>query len=111
MAKKCSAGDLRNRIKFEERTLTPDSIGGSTESWAVFYECWAEIKPANASQVWQARQISHRITHKIKIRYTTGIKADMRINFGGRIMQIKKVINVDERNTWLDIEANEGDAS
>jgi len=62
----------------------------------------------SAKQFWYATQLDHRVTHKIMMRYDSGITSDMRIVFGSRTLQIQHYRNLEERDEWLEIFAEEG---
>ena len=47
-------------------------------------------------------------THRIFIRYRDDFDTSDRINYAGRLMQIRAVINIEENNKWLEIYADEG---
>jgi SPP1 family predicted phage head-tail adaptor len=53
-------------------------------------------------------QLQERVSHKITIRFRSGITAKMRIKFGTRMFNIRSVINIEERSRWIEIMADEG---
>jgi SPP1 family predicted phage head-tail adaptor len=48
------------------------------------------------------------LTHSIFIRYTADILPTDRVNFKGRYMQIRAVVNMEERNRWIELACEEG---
>ena len=38
-------GELRQRVRLETATSTPDGGGGGAESWVLVAELWAAVKP------------------------------------------------------------------
>lgn len=108
----CSViGALRNKISIEVVTRTPDGQAGHTQVWAEFASVFAKIKPVTAQQKLFAQRLDHTITHKITIRFITGVTSGMRIIFKSRIFHIKRTFNIEEANKFLEILAVEGDAS
>lgn len=103
-----SIGKMRHRIILEEVSRTTDGQGGFTETWATVATVWAEIKPMSAYEKMQAMQLASPVNTKIAIRYRAGITAANRVNYNGRIMTIKEVINVDEGNNYLQLKCIEG---
>lgn len=101
-------GELRHRVSIEQRARTSDGAGGHTAAWSEYTAAWCSISPYRGYQKFQAMQLETPITHKIKMRYQSGITTDMRIIFDSRKFDIKEVINVDERNLVLEILAVEG---
>jgi len=47
------------------------------------------------------------ITHKIRIRYRSGMTSKNRIKFGSRYFNITSILNPDERNIMIDMFAVE----
>jgi len=99
---------LRHRITIQNRTQSSDGMGGVTESWSTFATVWASIDPMKAGEVFWARHIESRVTHKVMIRYLNGLTTSMRFTFGGRTFQIKGIRNLEERRQWMEIVAEEG---
>lgn len=91
-------GKLRHRITIQQLTQTPDGAGGYTKSWVPFATVWASVEPISGKEYFEAQQTQSAVTHKIRIRYHTGITPVMRIDFKGRIFGIESVINWEERN-------------
>lgn len=106
-----SPGKLRHTIAIERETRTPDGAGGSTLTWASVASPRAFIKPMSGGERLQAMRIEANVTHRIFIRYRSDILTSDRINFNGRLMQIRALINIEERNRWIEIYADEGQAT
>lgn len=56
-----TARDLRDRVRFERRTETPDGYGNTVAGWATLFERWAALKPTTprktgSEEVLQARR-------------------------------------------------------
>ena len=101
------SGALRHRISFQEKTQTSDSMGGYTHTWQDSIDAYAAIWPLKAVERLESMKLEHSVTHKIRVRYHSGITADMRIRFGERYFEIIAITNFDERNIQLDILAEE----
>ena len=98
------AGQLRHLITVEQKTTTPDGIGGGSEQWSTFAETWAAIWPVSASETVKNMQASGEITHRVRIRFIDSVTKDMRITYGSREFEIvQPPINFEERNQYLDI--------
>jgi len=101
------AGDLRHRITIQTPSETSDGIGGMTTTWSTFKKIWAAIWPLRGAEYLAAMQITSEITHKIRIRYLSGVTPKMRILFGTRYFDIQSIINPDERNIYLELMCRE----
>ena len=102
------SGKLRNRITIERLTLTPDGIGGNAETWVVNKSLKAYIKPTSGSETLHSQRLEARLTHKVYIRYVTDIINTDRVVFNGRNFQIRAIINIEERNKWIELSCEEG---
>lgn len=107
----CESYRLDRKISIQRLVKTSDGQGGQSQEWQEVFSTLAELKPMSASQVLFSANLQHRVTHKIYIRYRQGIEISQRIVYGERIFQIKGIINIDERNRWLEITTEEGAAS
>ena len=56
-------------------------------------------------------QLEASVSHRFTMRYRNDITAKNRLKFGTRVFNIRAVINVKERNKWLEIDADEGVAT
>ena len=104
------AGQLRHRIAIQESTDTADGAGGFTSSWSAISgmsSVPAAIWPLSSKESLDSMKLELQVTHKIRIRYRSGITAKNRILFGTRIFNIISLTNHDERNKTWDILATE----
>lgn len=98
---KTSAGALRHLVTIQTATRSTDSRGGFSESWATYTTAYANIEPASAGEGYAAGQVSSTRTHKITMRYATGIRPAMRISWNSRTFLIEGVRTVGEENRLL----------
>jgi SPP1 family predicted phage head-tail adaptor len=103
-----SAGGLRQTITFEEKTQIPDGCGGITDGWQKVLTARAQIKPVSGSERYQSMRLEATVTHQLIVRYNPFIKPWHRIRFGDRYFNIRSILNVEERNRWMIIKAEEG---
>jgi SPP1 family predicted phage head-tail adaptor len=102
------AGNLRHVIDIEDATGVPDGMGGFTDTYSAKYSgLRAGIWPTNAKERVENLKMGMSISHKIRIRYRSGIRSDMRVKFGTRYFNIISIINRDERNELIDMIADE----
>lgn len=105
-----AAGKLRHTISIQRETRTADGMGGSSITWAQIAAPRAFIRPMSGGERFQAMRIEANVTHRIYIRYRSDITTSDRIVYQGRVMQIRALINLEERNRWIEIYADEGQA-
>lgn len=105
------AGKLRHHVIIEALVANMATIrdvhGGLVETWAPFAESWASIEPIRAVEIFRAGQVDARITHRVTMRYQSGIETAMRILFGTRVFLLLSVANPDERGIMLEMLAME----
>lgn len=94
-------GKLRQRIAIQMSTSSPDVAGGFTNVWINFAILWASIEPVSGKELYEAQQVQNEVSHKIRIRYFSGLTTSMRISFESRIFEIKSIINWEERDREL----------
>lgn len=108
------ACDLRHRVALEAEAPAPDGGGGQGDPWAAattVATLRACITPLRGRERLQAQQLEAGVTHRILLRYRPGVTARQRLRYGARVFNIRAVINVEERNRWLEILAEEGVAT
>ena len=69
---------------------------------------WAAIEPLKGSERLRAEQLENPVTHRVSIRHRAGVTPKMRIKFGTRILNIRAVIDPEERNRSLELLCEEG---
>ena len=100
-------GDLNKRVTLQYQTKTSDGMGGWTVSFVDHATIWAAIWPTSANEIIAANAISMVVSHRIRIRYRSVLKAAWRIKFGNRYFAIVSIINPNESGEWLDIMVKE----
>lgn len=109
--KEALAGKLNKRVDIERAVQTSDGGGGFTESWEIFKSVWAHVQPLRGREDFDDFRIHGKVNYRITIRYTQGVEPKMRVNLGGRIFNIRAVMNIDEADEVLELMAEEGVAN
>ncbi|KKL96985.1 hypothetical protein LCGC14_1839000 [marine sediment metagenome] len=91
-------GRLRHRITIETPTDVLDDFGESTKTWSSIGTVWASVEPLSGQEKFEALQIYPEASHKVRIRYLSGVSPDDHILFGSRTFEIVAVMNQMERN-------------
>uniref|UniRef100_A0A6M3K9C6 Putative head-tail joining protein n=1 Tax=viral metagenome TaxID=1070528 RepID=A0A6M3K9C6_9ZZZZ len=106
------SGQLRHMIAIQEQTDTADGMGGYTTAWADvsgMSSVPAAIWPLKSAERIDAMKLEHEVTHRIRIRYRSGVTTKMRIYWSDKTktFNIVSIINPDERNIMLEMLATE----
>lgn len=102
-------GNLRERVTIRAKTRTVDGVGRDTESWStqVAANVPASVDPLMGQELMTAKQLQSEVTHKVRMRYRTGILPTMRIEYRSRNLQILEVLNVGERRRMIELRCKE----
>lgn len=100
-------GDLDKRVVLQCSTRIPDGMGGFTVTWVDAASVWAAVWPVSASETIEANQATMTITHRIRIRYRSMIKASWRISYAGRYFNVVSIIDPNTAHRWLDLMCKE----
>ncbi len=103
---KYPVGSRRRVVTLQQPVYASGSTGGDITSWTTVSDgIWAAIVPLSGREFFATAQSleSKEISHRIGIRYRSGLRPDMRIVYGTRYFDIKSVINIDERNEELEL--------
>lgn len=107
-------GELRERIDIQSLTRVEDNQGGFSESFSLLATVWAKVHAESASERMRAGQQDQLRTFVITIRYRGDVDPRCRIVLGAVARTLKIVSTrdmTDERMRWLEIRAEEEDAT
>lgn len=92
------AGALRHSVIIQTSTPSQSGTGEVTESWGTFATVKASISPSSGREFFASEQLNAEMSHKVKIRYLSGVTTKMRVLFGSRVLDILSIVNIDEKN-------------
>jgi head-tail adaptor len=72
-------GPLRHRVRVEAPAGTRDAHGNPTNAYSLVGEGWASIESLSGKELYQARQVEARASHRIRMRWLDGLKPTYRI--------------------------------
>ena len=98
-----SPSELNKRITLQAPSKAPDGMGGFTVTWTDAATIWAAVWPVNATEAIRAGQPAMTVTHRIRVRYRSVIRASWRISYAGRYFNIVSIIDPNAAHRWLDI--------
>ena len=76
------------------------------KTWSPVATVWAAVEPLSGREFVVQQEQQSELTTRIRIRYSSlvaGINPKMRINFGGRMLQITAVMNLQQADEELQI--------
>lgn len=106
---KRGAGKLRWMITVEQLVDT-NVAGKQQQAPSTFCIRPASVTPLTGRELANAKGVESDVTHLVELRYDSGaalITPKMRINYQGRILNIKAVRDVEERHRWLELDCVE----
>ncbi|MEK9769758.1 MAG: phage head closure protein [Betaproteobacteria bacterium] len=119
MARRTSVGLMRQKVQIQYQTRTADGGGSQSVAWTRLADVWAQIQPQSGNERFFGDQLEDRVTHIITVRFRRDVTHKNRIQYiyyvdsakYTRTFNIKRVINRDTSNRFLDILVEEGVAT
>lgn len=109
------AGKLRHRVNIEVRATTRGNLGGQVQTWtAVATSVPARVEQLSGKELFAAQQINPQLSHKVSMRYYSGLDPKHRLLWEGRYLDILSIANPDarrEEHLLLCLERVDSDAS
>lgn len=115
-----SIGRMRQRIQLQSKTTASDGGGSAAvTTWSTFATVYGSIEPKSGQERVFGDQLQEPITHIVRLRYRTDLSFKNRLKYtyknngatNTRIFNIKRIINVDTRNKYLECLCVEGVAT
>lgn len=103
-------GQLRSVVEFQQANKTPNGRGGSTVTWAAVpgAPTRAKVKHVSGSERYRAGRLEAATQARIYVRYSPLINASQRVLLDGEALQIRAVLDIENRKRWLEIYAESG---
>jgi SPP1 family predicted phage head-tail adaptor len=87
------AGDLRERITVLAYRETKNAMGEMVPVYdTTFAEVWASVQGVTAREFLLAGQQQTEVSHRVRLRYLTGLTQRMRIVWRGRTLEIVSLL-------------------
>ena len=90
-------GRLRERVTIQSATEARNSIGEVVQTWGTFAEVWASVDGLSGREVLQSGQQQTEVTHRVRMRYVTGLTQRMRLSWRDRILEITSLLEHNNR--------------
>jgi SPP1 family predicted phage head-tail adaptor len=99
-------GKMRHRVNVLAPVAEQDQYGQAIVNYTTLLQnvaCSIEPVLGMSGKRFEAKQIYPEVTHRVKMRYRANIQTDMVVEFRGRRMSIRVVVNVMERGEKLEL--------
>ena len=96
------AGQLRHSVAIQSATESRDSYDVDF-AWATVATVRASISPLSGTESIVADQEQATATHKVVMRYWSGLTTSHRLLWGSRVLEIQSIVDVDERNRRIEL--------
>jgi len=90
-----AAGDMWTRITIEQPTSTANAVGEPVLSWSTYATVWAAVDSLSSRETERFAETVGFMTHRIRIRYLSGLTSAMRIIYRSRTLEIGQIIERD----------------
>lgn len=117
MAKKPSAGAMREKIEFQVKVTSPDEYGNEQTEWQTQFTAAAELIPLKGSEAVISSRLSGIQPYVLRIRSHSAARS---VNTAwraidarnpARIFNITSAANIDQKNAYIDMMATQGVAT
>lgn len=92
------AGPLDRQVVIQCRSLSQNSEGAPVESWTTFATVWAQKTDLRGQEYFAAQKENAEVTTLWRIRYLTGLKAEMRISYDNLVYDIIQISELGRRD-------------
>ena len=100
------AGQLRHRLKIDERAEEDNEYGDTEPQWAEKSEVWGRIETLKAGESVFSDKSQNRATSLVTVRYRRDLDPTMRFRNDHNIYNIVGIRNAEERDWKLEIECS-----
>lgn len=105
-------GRMRERVSLQEEQQTPDGAGGYSVAWVdVHSNIPARVRPLSTREQLQAAQMEAQVDYEVTIRSRSNVRADQRLVWGAVVMNVRGVMNPDEKDRYLALTCEAGVAT
>jgi SPP1 family predicted phage head-tail adaptor len=101
------AGDLKERITIQDKTVTRNDFGEEIITWTTFATRWAAVEPLRGQEFIEGRQLVAQVSTRFRVRYLDGVKPEMRVSYRDRVFAIIGVVHPFENQRELHLMCEE----
>ncbi|SFC24137.1 phage head-tail adaptor, putative, SPP1 family [Bosea sp. CRIB-10] len=82
-------GALRRRLLLEAPVEMPDGAGGRLTVFETVAAVWAQVEWLSGDERWRGERPEQATTHRITLRWRTGVDAGQRLRDGEQVFDIR----------------------
>jgi SPP1 family predicted phage head-tail adaptor len=93
-----NAGDLRERVTVQIASGTTNTLGETVLAWSNSTSVWASVEGVSAREQLTAGQNQVAISHRVRMRYLSGLTQNMRLAWRNRTLEIVSLLEHGNRS-------------
>ena len=101
------AARIRHRVTIQQPVVAVNGYGERITTWSTVAVVWAAVEPLRGREFFDAEQTQAEVSHRVVLRYRSGMVATMRLLHLTRVLHIQAIIDVDERHRELQLMCRE----
>jgi len=82
------AGKLRESVTIQQKTDVVSDSGEAVATWSTYAAAFADIRTPSGREFFGQDKFNATVSHIVTVRWVTGIKPEMRVLWGSRILNI-----------------------
>ena len=91
-------GKLRERVTVQQATETRNAIGETVLAWSTYETVWASVEGVSSREALDAGKIDVQISHRVRMRYLSGMTQNMRLSWRNRTLEIVSLLEYGNRS-------------
>lgn len=92
------AGRLRERVTVQQASENRNALGETVLSWSTYAERWASVEGVSSRESLAYGQQQIDVTHRVRMRYLSGLTQSMRLQWRGRTLEIISLLEHGNRS-------------
>ncbi len=91
-------GKLRERVTVQQATESRNAIGETVLAWSTYDTVWASVEGVSSREALDAGKIDIQISHRVRMRYLSGMTQNMRLSWRDRTLEIVSLLEYGNRS-------------
>jgi len=91
-------GELRERVTVQVASGATNALGETVLTWSDSTQVWASVTGVSSREALLSGQQDTSISHKVRMRYLSGLSHQHRLAWRGRTLEIVSLLEHDNRS-------------